>query len=75
MGHVCVYIYNACHNCYKVMYSMELIIHSYVHVIYYESQPVGLAEVIDASEASLGGPGQSEENVYKQGQIGGENGF
>ena len=23
----------------------------------YESQPVGLAEVIDASEASLGGPG------------------
>ena len=24
---------------------------------YYESQPVGLAEVIDASEASLGGPG------------------
>ena len=25
--------------------------------IYYESQPVGLAEVIDASEGSLGGPG------------------
>ena len=24
---------------------------------HYESQPVGLAEVIDASEASLGGPG------------------
>ena len=26
-------------------------------ILYYESQPVGLAEVIDASEASLGGPG------------------
>ena len=27
------------------------------YYIYYESQPLGLAEVIDASEASLGGPG------------------
>ena len=26
-------------------------------LFFYESQPVGLAEVIDASEASLGGPG------------------
>ena len=36
--------------------------------IYYESQPVGLAEVIDASEASLGG--QSGKNRCKQGQVG-----
>ena len=44
---------------------------------FYESQPVGLAEVIDASEASLGGPGggQSGESGCKQGQIGGDNGF
>ena len=41
--------------------------------IYYESQPVGLAEVIDASEASLGG--QSGKNGCKQGQVGGDNGF
>ena len=42
-------------------------------LLYYESQPVGLAEVIDASEASLGGPGgQSGENVCKHGQIGGD---
>ena len=35
-------------------------------MLYYESQPVGLAEVIDASEASLGGPGgQTVANVYK----------
>ena len=27
------------------------------HQHFYESRPVGLAEVIDASEASLGGPG------------------
>ena len=32
--------------------------------IYYESQPVGLAEVIDASEASFGGSGrQTVANV------------
>ena len=46
---------------------------------HYESQPVGLAEVIDASEASLGGPGgrpsQMAINRVKMGQIGGENGF
>ena len=35
-------------------------------MIYYESQPVGLAEVISASEASLGGSGgQSVANVQK----------
>ena len=35
-------------------------------VKYYESQQVGLAEVIDASEASLGGPrGQTVANVQK----------
>ena len=33
--------------------------------VYYESQPVGLAEVIDASDASLGGPGQTVASVYK----------
>ena len=31
--------------------------HLLVIYLYYESQPVGLAEVIDASEASLAGPG------------------
>ena len=41
--------------------------------IYYESQPVGLAEVIDASEASLGG--LSGKNGCKQGQVDGDNGF
>ena len=39
---------------------------------FYESQPVGLAEVIDASEASLGGGGESG---CKRGQIGGDNRF
>ena len=33
---------------------------------FYKSQPVGLAEVIDASEASLGGPGgRPSANDYK----------
>ena len=32
---------------------------------YYESQPVGLAEVIDASEASLGGPGGRPSQMSK----------
>ena len=31
----------------------------------YESQPVGLAEVIDASEASLGGPGGRRSHMSK----------
>ena len=39
---------------------ISLYIYIYTHT-YYESQPVGLAEVIDASEASLlGGPGRAE---------------
>ena len=33
----------------------------------YESQPVGLAEVIDASEASLGGPGADRRKCTKIG--------
>ena len=33
--------------------------------LYYESQPVGLAEVISASEASLGGPGGRASQMYK----------
>ena len=37
----------------------------YVYIIYYESQPVGLAEVIDASEASLGGPGGRPSQMSK----------
>ena len=40
----------------------------------FESQPVGLAEAIDANEAILGGRGQSGDNVCKHGQIGDENG-
>ena len=34
-------------------------------MIYYESQPVGLAEVISASEASLGGPGGRASQMCK----------
>ena len=34
-------------------------------LICYESQPVGLAEVISASEASLGGPGGRASQMYK----------
>ena len=33
--------------------------------IYYESQPVGLAEVISASEVSLGGPGGRASQMCK----------
>ena len=33
--------------------------------VYYESQPVGLAEVVFASEASLGGPGGRPSQMYK----------
>ena len=32
---------------------------------FYESQPVSLAEVIDMSEASLGGPGGRPSQMYK----------
>ena len=50
--HIYIYIYTNIFNIYYVQYKYMCV---YIH--YYESQPVGLAEVIDASEASLGGPG------------------
>ena len=34
-----------------------IIFYFFTYMYYYESQPVGLAEVIAESEASLGGPG------------------
>ena len=37
----------------------------YIVLHCYESQPVGLAEVISASEASLGGPGGRASQMYK----------
>ena len=42
--------------------SMYMYMHMCTH---YESQPVGLAEVISASEASLGGPGGRASQMYK----------
>ena len=49
-----IYIYCYYHYCYF-----------YYYYYYYESQPVGLAEVISASEASLGGPGGRASQMCK----------
>ena len=47
---------------------ISMYIHAYTYIyVYYESQPVGLAEVISASEASLGGPGGERRNCAKIG--------
>ena len=58
-----IYIYTLCiytfYSNYPVFIYLLicLLMHLLVIYLYYESQPVGLAEVIDASEASLAGPG------------------
>ena len=51
--HTYIYVYTYA-LAYAYMYILFICIYIYTC---YESQPVGLAEVIDASEASLGGPG------------------
>ena len=47
---------------YTILYYIILY---YIILYYYESQPVGLAEVISASEASLGGPGGRASQMCK----------
>ena len=55
--YVCMCVMSVVYVLY-VMYVVYVLYEMYVmYVIYYESQPVGLTEVIAASEASLGGPG------------------
>ena len=58
--YIYIYMYIFIYVYIYIFIYLYIFIYIYTHT-YYESQPVGLAEVIDASEASLlGGPGRAE---------------
>ena len=52
---------SCCNGVWKDMCLLSM----FYSILFYESPPVGLAEVIDASEASLGGPGGRPSQMYK----------